>query len=257
MTVALHHRIDGPADAPPLLLGNALGTALELWDPALDALTQRRRVIRYDHRGQGASPAPPAPYTIDDLGLDVLSLMNTLGIDQATYAGISIGGMVGLWLAAHAPERIVRVVACCTSAHPREATNWAERAARVRAAGTTAPIAEAIVARWLTPAFAGAHPEIADRLQAMLVASPADGYAGCCDALDVLDLRDDLYEIGVPTLVIAAEGDTALLPDQGRRIADAVPDARWALLPGAAHIPVAERPAELAALILDGLEAPE
>jgi 3-oxoadipate enol-lactonase len=256
VTVALHHRIDGPADAPPLLLGNALGTALDLWDPALEALTTRQRVIRYDHRGQGASPVPPAPYTIDDLGRDLLALMDRLEIERAAYAGISIGGMVGLWLAAHAPQRITRVVACCTSAHPREVTDWAERAARVRAAGTTAPIAQDIVARWVTPTFAQARPEIAERLLAMLVASPPEGYAGCCDALEVLDLREDLTRIRVPTLVIGAEGDQALPPGQARVIAAAVPGARFELLAGAAHIPVAERPDELSALILDGLEAP-
>lgn len=255
MTISLHHRIDGPPDAPPLLLGNALGTALDLWDPTLKTLTTRQRVIRYDHRGQGASPVPPAPYTIDDLGGDVLALMDRLEIERAAYAGISIGGMVGLWLAAHAPERITRVVACCTSAHPREVTDWAERAAAVRAAGTTAPIAEAIVARWVTPAFAQIHPEITERLLAMLVASPPEGYAGCCDALEVLDLREDLTRIRVPMLVIGAAEDEALPPAQARAIAAAVPGARFELLAGASHIPAAERPHELSALILNALEA--
>lgn len=252
---ALRYRTDGPLDAPVLLLGPALGTALELWDPCLDALTERWRVVRHDHRGQGGSPVPPGPYTVDDLGRDVLALMDTLGLEHAAYAGISIGGMVGLWLAAHAPERITRLVACCTSAHPSECADWAERAATVRSAGGTAPIADGVVARWLTPAFASAHPEVADGLRAMLLASPADGYAACCDALERLDLRADLPRIMAPTLVIGADGDEAIPAEQGRPIAAAVPGARFELLAGAAHIPIAERPAELTALILDHLEA--
>jgi len=255
VTVALHYRLDGPDDAPALLLGASLGTTTELWDPVLGALAGEWRVIRYDHRGHGASPTSPGSFVIDDLGRDVLALMDRLGIEQAGYAGISLGGMVGLWLAIHAPERITQLVACCTSAHPDNAAGWADRAKTVRAAGSTAPVADRVVAGWLTPPFATAHPDVAGPLREMLLASPAAGYAACCDALQHLDLRDGLPHISAPTLVIGSDGDEALPPEHGRLIAATVPGARFALLTDAAHIPIAERPKELAALIIDGLEA--
>jgi 3-oxoadipate enol-lactonase len=255
VTVALHHRADGPDAAPPLLLGNSLGTALAMWDGVVAQLGDTVRAVRFDHRGQGASPEPPAPYAIADLGGDVLALMDDLGIARASYCGVSIGGMVGLWLAAHEPERIDRLVVCCSSAHLDNAEAWAQRAAAVRAAGSTAPIADAVVARWLTPGFAAEHPAVRDRLHAMLLASPPAGYAACCGVLEHLDLRAELRAIRAPTLVVGGAGDEAIPPAHARAIADGVAGARLVLLDPAAHIPMAERPADVAALIREHLEA--
>jgi 3-oxoadipate enol-lactonase len=256
VSVALHHVVDeGPsADAPVLLLGASLGGSVAMWAPAVPALTARRRVVRFDLRGQGASPVRPGPYAIEDLADDVLALMDRLGVARAAYAGISIGGMVGLALAIAAPSRISGLVACCTSAHPGNPEGWAARAAAVRAAGSTAPIAEA-VDRWLTPGFAAEHPDVRAALLAGLLASPAEGYAACCGVLERLDLRPQLPGVMVPTLVIGGQDDEALPPEHGRAIAAAIPGARFALLAGVAHIPSAERPDALAALVLDGLEA--
>jgi 3-oxoadipate enol-lactonase len=255
VTVALRHVVDGPAGAPALLLGGALGTDLRMWQPLLGALLPAHRVVRFDHRGQGASPVPAGPYAIDDLGADVLALMDHLGLQRVAYAGISLGGMAGLWLAAHAPQRVDGLVICCSSARPGRPAAWAERAATVRAARSTAPVADGIVSRWLTPAFAAGHPGVVRELRDMLLASPPDGYAACCEVLAGLDLRDELAAVTAPTLVVAGADDLALPPDHGRAIADGVPGARFRLLPGAAHLPTAESPAALATLILDHLEA--
>jgi 3-oxoadipate enol-lactonase len=255
MSVALHHRVDGPAGVPPLLLGNSLGTELSMWDGVVAELGDAVRAVRFDHRGQGASPEPPAPYAVADLGADVLALMDALGIDRASYCGVSIGGMVGLWMAAHAPERIDRLVVCCSSAHLTNADAWAQRAATVRAAGSTAPIVDAVTARWLTPGFAAEHPEVLAGLQRMLLASPPAGYVACCGALEHLDLRAELGAIRAPTLAVGGASDEAIPPAHQRAIADGIAGARLVLLDPAAHIPMAERPDAVAALILEHLEA--
>ena len=251
--VRLHHVAEGPADAPVLLLGNSLGTGAAMLDPVVPALVDRVRVVRFDHRGQGASPVPAGPYAMSDRARDVVALLDELGVERAAYAGVSMGGMVGLWLAANAPDRIERLVACCTSAHPGSPEAWAQRAEAVTAAGTTAAIADAVVARWVTPGFAAEHPEVGERLRAMLLASPAEGYAACCRAIEGLDLRPDLERIRCPTLVVTGAQDEATPPEHGERIAAAIAGARLERLDPAAHIPMAERPDAVAALILEHL----
>lgn len=257
--VALHHEEAGPPGAPTLLLAPSLGTTLELWDPLLPALARAHRVIRIDARGHGRSPVPPGPYDIADLGADALALLDRLEIARAAFCGISLGAMTGLWLAAEAPERIERLVACCTSAHLPPPSAWEQRAGSVRAAGSTAPIADAVLARWLTPAFAAsdAGAPVLARLRAMLLASPADGYAACCEAVARLDLRAQLPAIAAPTLVVTGAQDEATPPVHGEAIAAAIPGARLARLDPAAHLACAERPEALAALILDHLAPAE
>ena len=136
----------GSDDAPVLLLGGSLGTTLDMWDPQVPALSATHRVIRFEHRGHGGSPVPTGPYTIDELGADVLTLLDRLGLARVSYCGLSIGGMVGQWLAINAPERIDRLILLCTSAHLPPASGWRERAAAVRAAGTPEVVADAVLA---------------------------------------------------------------------------------------------------------------
>jgi 3-oxoadipate enol-lactonase len=232
----------GPEDAPVLLMGSSLGTSLDMWDSQL-ALAERLRIVRHDHRGHGRSPVPPGPYEIADLGRDVLELMDALEIERAAYCGLSIGGMVGMWLGANAPERIDRLVLICTSAHLPPAEGWAERAAKVRAAGTVEVVADAVVARWLTPAYAEAHPELVAELRAMLVATDPEGYAAACGAIERMDLRDQLGRIAAPTLVISGAGDEATPPEHQELIAASIPGARHETVDRAAHLAAVERPA--------------
>jgi len=239
--VSLHHEIEGPDGAPALLLGGSLGTTLRMWD-GQRALAEQLRVVRFDHRGHGASPVPPPPYEIADLGRDVLALMDALGIERAAYCGLSIGGMVGMWLAANAPERIERLVLICTSAHMPPASAWRERAEAVLTGGSTEPIADAVVARWLTPGFAARHPEVRAHLRAMLVASDPAGYAACCGAIERMDLRAELPRIGAPTLVISASDDLAAPVEHQRVIAAAIRGARHEIVSPAAHIAAVEQP---------------
>jgi 3-oxoadipate enol-lactonase len=248
----LHSETTGPADAPVLVLGHSLGTSLSMWDGQL-ALAERLRLVRHDHRGHGRSPVPPAPYDIADLGRDVLALLDALELERVSYCGLSIGGMVGIWLGANAPERIDRLVLICTSAHAPPASAWADRAAAVREAGSVEVVADAVVARWLTPAYAERHPALVAELRAMLVATDPEGYAASCGALERMDLRDQLSRITAPTLVISGAQDEALPPDQQRLIADAIPGARLESIDPAAHIAAVEQPARINELIADHL----
>jgi 3-oxoadipate enol-lactonase len=255
VSVALHHETAGPGDAPVVLLGSSLGTTSAMWDAQVPALAERLRIVRFDHRGHGGSPAPPGPYEIADLGADVLALMDRLGVQRAHYCGLSLGAMVGMWLAANAPDRVDRLVLICTSAHLSPASMWAQRAAAVRAAGTPEVVADRVVDGWLTPAFAAAHPEQRRRLRDMLAANPPDGYAACCGAIERMDLRDELPSIAAPTLVISGAQDPAAPPEHQQLIADAIPGARLEVVDDAAHLAAVQQPQIVTRLILDHLEA--
>lgn len=261
MTVALHAEPSGPPDAPPLLLGGSLGTTLAMWEPLLGRLAggdaPAIRAIPFDHRGHGRSPrGSDGPPSIAAMGADVLALLDRLGLERASYAGLSIGGMVGIWLAANAPERIDRLALICTSAHLPPADAWRARAETVRRAGSTAPIADAVLARWLTPAYARAHPATAQALREMLLASPAQGYADACEAIAAMDLRSDLSRISAPTLVVAGREDEAIPPAHGEAIAATVPRARFHLLSPAAHIGAVEQAPAVARLLTDLIKEP-
>jgi 3-oxoadipate enol-lactonase len=250
--VAVHHRVDGPPDAPALLMINSLGADLGMWEPQLPALTARFRVIRYDARGHGRSPVPPGRYALDDLGRDALDLLDRLGVARAHVCGLSLGGMTAMWLAAHAADRVDRLVLLCTSALLGPPSGWAERAATVRAAGTGA-VADAVAARWLTPGYAADRPDELRRLRDMVAATPAIGYAGACAAIEEMDLRPDLPGIVAPTLVVAGADDPATPPEHGAAIAAAVPGARLEVVAGA-HLTSWEQAETVNRLILEALD---
>jgi len=246
---------EGDPDAPALVLGNSLGTTLAMWDAQAPALADRFRLIRYDHRGHGRSPVPPAPYEIADFATDVVELLDRFGTEKAHYCGLSIGGMTGICLAAQHPERVERLVVCCSSPHMAPASIWQERAAAVEQAGSVGAVAAAVSERWLTPAFAAAHPDLRDGLRDMLAASPPDGYVAACGALERMDLRPVLARVEAPTLVIGGAHDLAAPPDDHARvIAEGIPGARFELVDGA-HVANVEQPARVTELILDHLEA--
>jgi 3-oxoadipate enol-lactonase len=251
--IEVPHRIDGPEDAPPLVLSNSLGSTSEMWDPQIPALTERFRVIRYEVRGHDGAPVPAGPYALGDLGGDLVALLDRLGVARAHVAGLSLGGMTGMWLAINAPERVDRLALLCTSAMLSTEHDWPLRARTVREQGTGA-VAPAVVERWFTPAFREANPDLAARMQAMCAATPPEGYAGCCDAIGAMDLLADLHRVRAPTLVVAGTEDPATPPHHAERIAERIPGARLALVP-AAHLANYERPDEVTALLVDHLEA--
>jgi 3-oxoadipate enol-lactonase len=250
--VDVHHVVEGPPDAPALVLINSLGSTLAMWEPQIDALAAHFRVVRFDLRGHGRSPVPPGPYALGDLGGDVVALLDRLGIARAHLAGVSLGGMVTMWLALHAPERVDRIVLCCTSAKLGPPSVWQDRARLVREQGTGA-VADSVVARWVTPAWAAAHPAQYARLREMIAATPPDGYAASCAAIEHMDLEDAVAGIVAPTLVIAGADDPATPPDHGARIAGRIPGARMAVIPQAAHLANIEQSGAVSSRILNHL----
>jgi 3-oxoadipate enol-lactonase len=256
-TVRLNFEIDGPQDGQPLLLAGSLGTTPAMWEPQVPQLAQDYRVIRVElrgHGGTGGSPVPPGPYSIDDLGGDVLALMDRLGLEHTSYCGLSIGGMVGQWLAINAPHRVRRLILISTSAHLPPADAWHERAAAVRQAGTPEVVADAVLGRWFTPAYAERRPEVVARYREMISSTAAESYAGCCEAIAAMDLRDGLPQITAATLVIVGAQDPATPPVHGAAIAGAVAAARLEVLDPGAHLLSVERAADVTRLIRDHME---
>lgn len=245
-----HHRLDGPAGAPAVVLGPSLGTSMDLWLPQLPALTRSWRVVRYDLPGHGGAPPPDGPFTVEDLADGIVRLMDDLGIRRAAYAGVSLGGAVGTALALRAPDRVASLVLCCTSPRFGDPGPWRERAALVRREGV-GPVAATAAGRWFTPAFTGAEPYVA-----MLRATEPEGYAGCCEALARFDAADRLGGIRAPTLVIAGERDAPTPPEgHADRLASGIPDARLTVIDGAAHLANAERPGPVTEAITAHLNA--
>src|SRR5918993_4161965 len=250
--VELNHVLEGPEDAPVLVLSNSLGSTLGMWDDQAPFLRERFRLLRYDQRGHGDSPVPSGPYKIEDLGRDALALLDRLEIESASFCGLSIGGLVGMWLASEAPERVERLVLCCTA--PRFDSDFYDaRAHKVRAEGVGS-ISDAVLERWFTPEFRAARPETVEWAESMLRATPTEGYAGCCEVLRDTDLRSRLGEIRAPTLVVAGAEDPATTVDQAKEIHASIQGARLVVIENAAHLANIEQPEAVTREILTHLE---
>lgn len=249
--VRLHYRLDGAEHLPVLVLSNSLGTNFGMWEPQVAAFSQHFRVLRYDTRGHGESSVPAGPYRIAQLGGDVIALLDHLGIDQASFCGLSMGGITGMWLAVNHAGRLRKLVLCNTAAYIGPPENWTSRAAAVERDGV-ASIAAAVVDKWITPPYAATHPELVASLRAMLGASPAAGYAANCLAVRDADLRTDIGKITAPTLVIAGSGDLPTPPRDGVFLAQAIPGAHYVELE-AAHISNLEQAEAFSKVVLDFL----
>jgi|tagenome__1003787_1003787.scaffolds.fasta_scaffold20956981_4 3-oxoadipate enol-lactonase len=246
-------RIDGPADAPVLVLSNSLGTTLALWDPQMPALTEHFSVLRYDHPGHGlGSPRPVS--SVEELGHGVLEILDGHGIGRVSFCGLSLGGAVGQWLAMHAPGRIDRLVLACGSARFGKPESWRARIETVRAGGVEA-VADAVLAIWFTPETRRDSPELVRAYREMMVSAEREGYAGCCEALARWDPGDELAGIRSPTLVIAGSEDAATPPDQGAALQRRIPGARLSVLQGAGHLANLEQPDAFTRLLVDHLTA--
>lgn len=239
-SVDVYHELTGSPDSPVLVLAGPLGSTLDIWQPHVDALAEQFRVLRYDHRGHGRSPMMHGSYGIQDLALDALALLDRLGVERAAFCGLSLGGMVGIWLAARAPQRLSSLVLCSTSAHYADHGPFIERAASVRWLGT-GEIAADVVAGWFTPKWAAAHPEIVEQTVQMIGKTSDDGYVECCSAIAGWDGRRLLGRITAPTLVIAGSQDrgTPVVP-HARTLSSGIYRAKLEILDGA-HLAVIEQ----------------
>ncbi|NNM48024.1 3-oxoadipate enol-lactonase [Knoellia koreensis] len=251
--VEVHHVVTGRQDAPVVVLSNSLGSTHRMWDAQVEELSRHFRVVRYDTRGHGESPVPQGPYSIDDLTDDLVALLDRLGVARAHVVGLSLGGMTALRLAVREPDRVDRLVVLCTAAHLPPAQGWLDRAATVRAHGTTA-VADAVVDRWFTAAYLASHDDVRDANVAMVAATPPDGYAACCEAIAAMDQRDDLVQVAASVLAIAGADDPATPPGLLGEIADGVKEGRLLVVPEAAHLANAQQPQAITPAIIAHLK---
>src|ERR1700751_3464745 len=204
----LNVSVEGRDGGPTLMLSNSLGCTLQMWEPQMKAFTQLFRVVRYDRRGHGKSGVPPGPYSMERFGRDVIAILDDLNIDKVHWCGLSMGGMVGQWLGANAPERIGKIVLSNNACSYADPTNWLNRIKAVKEGGIAA-IADTVIATWLTADFREREPQVTLNMKSMLLATPVQGYLGCCGELSALDNRAYLPKIKSPTLVIAGRHDMA------------------------------------------------
>jgi len=243
--------VQGAADAPVLVLAPSLGTHPDMWSPQVGLFAEQFRVVRVELRGHFGDP-PLGPYTIASIAGDILALLDAMGVSQFSFCGLSLGGMAGMWLAAHVPSRVERLALCCTSAHMPPALGWLDRAATVRRSGMSV-IADAVVGRWFTADFAAQSPEVVEWAREMLLATPPEGYAGCCEAIAAMDLRPILEAITAPTLVLAGALDPSAPPSHAEVIVGAIAEAQLVVVPSVSHLATAQEPDVCAQLLLDHL----
>lgn len=251
-TVEVAYRFDGPPTGPIALLSGSLGTSWQMWDPQVAELSRFFRVLRYDHRGHGSSPSPPGPYSIEALAGDAVALLDRLDIKRVSFVGLSLGGMVGMWIATHRPERLDRLVLCCTAPYLGPPESWTERAANVRAKGTSS-LAPTLFRRWFTEEFARRRSDVIGSFAAMLAGVDDAGYASCCEAIGAMDQRSAIGAIEAPTLVLGGDGDPVVPPEAAGSLAEAIPGAALSVLAHARHMANAEQPARFNAALLDHL----
>lgn len=249
--VLLDYVRTGTRGAPVILLGSSLATTEAMWDPFLTRLAGTYDIVRYNYPGHGGSPLEAGGPDIAESGAALVALLDDLGCGPVDYAGVSLGGIMGMWLSAHAPAYVRRLACICTSAYLPPPDRWHDRANVVRRAGTVDVIAESIMQRWFTPTYRATNADEMARVHAMLTACSPEAYASACELLAGMDLRPALSQIVAPTLVIGASEDTGTPPADSVDIATAIAGARLKIIRGAAHLAVIERAGEVAQLVED------
>ncbi|WP_017572964.1 alpha/beta fold hydrolase [Nocardiopsis halotolerans] len=249
---ALQYRFDGPGHAPVVLLLPPLGTTMSVWEPQLSELTRDHRVLRVNHRGHGSSPAPEGPYTVEELALDLLGLLESEGLTRVSAVGAGLGGALLVWIAANSPRTLERLALLAPAPRTPRTHRWDLLASRVRGGGLEAVAAE-VVRPWFTPDMGEEHPEVVARLTEEFGGLDPDGFASVCDALARMDQRHLVASVRVPTLVASAAHDPLLPPGHGCRLADGIPAARFEVVPGAAHLLGVERADRVNELLVEHL----
>ena len=237
---AIHVEVEGPQDAPDLMLSNSLGTNLHMWDDQVPALTRHFRLVRFDRRGHGGSAVPKGPYSMERLGRDALAVMDGLGIAKVNWCGLSMGGMEGMWLGANAASRIDKLILSNTASYFPDRTMWDGRIEVARDKGLVA-LVDGTIERWFTAEFRRRSPQAVARIREMFLATDVEGYVGCGAAIRDMDNRSLLAKVSVPTLVIAGRHDMGTTLEAGQFIAERIPGAKLAVME-TAHIANVEQP---------------
>src|SRR5271156_2837351 len=249
----IHYALTGATNAPVIVFSNSLGANLSMWDPQLPEIEKTFRILRYDTRGLGQSSATPGPYSIEQLARDVLALLDALKIQRANFCGLSMGGMIGMWLGLDTASRAGKPVLLNTGAKIGSEKGWESRLELVRKDGLKA-VAAGVIERWFTPEFRTRSPQAWESALRMLEAAPPEGYAACCAAVRDYDARDKISAIHIPTMVIAGGKDSATPPADGRYVADQIAGARYVGLE-AAHLSNIEAAGEFTPELIQFLSA--
>lgn len=254
-TISINYELEGPADAPVLMFSNSLGSNLSMWAPQAAAFSERYRVLRYDHRGHGATAAPAGPYRFEQLCEDVVALLDALNIEQVHFAGLSMGGMTALGMAIDHPQRVLSITSCnCVAGYAADGLKvWDERIAAIRANGLGS-VLDGTLQRWFTQPTIDARPADMAAVREMIMATPVDGYLACCEALKQLNYLDRLGDIALPTLFIAGTHDIGAPPAAMQDMHERVPGSRYVEL-DAAHVSNLERPQAFSAALDEFLSA--
>jgi 3-oxoadipate enol-lactonase len=244
--ITVHYVLEGPENAPVVMLSNSLGTSLAVWDAQAAALRGKYRVLRYDTRGHGLTDVTPAGdtgYSMDQLADDAAALIKALGLKRVHLCGLSIGGMLGQKLAAKAPQLLASLILCDTAPYMNPEV-WDERIAAIRKGGLEVA-AEGTMQRWFTKRFHEAQPDAVKGIRNMLVRTPAEGYIGCAYAIRHMDLRADDAKIICPTLIVVGEDDPATPVSAAREMNATIKGSKLVIIPQSAHIVTIEQPAAL------------
>ena len=236
----IHYELIGNIKLPVLVLSHSLGVHSSMWDPQGTDFKDRFCLLRYDARGHGQSSVPKGPYTVADLGMDVLAILDDLQLERVMFCGLSMGGVVGQWLGIHASARIERLVLANTAAKIGSFEAWNDRIAAVAEHGIE-PIIAGTLQRWFTAGFRASHLDLIDRTSAMLHATSVEGYTGCCAAIRDADFRSSAQAIRIPTLIISGDQDPVTPPSDAYELKSAIPGATLVELE-AAHLSNVEAP---------------
>jgi 3-oxoadipate enol-lactonase len=253
--VRLYYEQAGALDGPVLVLVNSLGSSLRMWDKALSSLEKTTGILRYDTRGHGKSNVPSSPYAIEQLGNDLLFLLDYLAIDRVDVCGISLGGLISMWLGIHAPQRLRRMVLASTASRIGTREGWEQRIAMVQSSGMDM-LAIQTLERWFTPAYRGQHADEMETIRQMISTTNVAAYCGCCSALRDTDLTGEIAAIDVPCLVISGTHDPVTTPSDGWALHSALPNSRYVEL-DASHLTAWERAEEFAVATLAFLKTEE
>ena len=248
----IHYEVEGPDNKPVLMLCNSLGTTLHMWDGQMPEVTKHFRVVRYDRRGHGKSGVPAGPYSMEMLGRDALAVLDAAKIEKTNWCGLSMGGMVGMWLGANAPQRINRLILSNTSSYMADKETWNGRLKTVREKGLAA-IVGATMERWFTKDFREHEPKKIAWMSEMFLSTKPEGYIGCGEAVRDMDHREIIKSITAPTLVIAGRHDPATTVEMAEFIRSRIPRASLTLL-DAAHIANVEQPHDYTSTVLGFLQ---
>lgn len=243
------YRVDGPPDGPVIVFSNSLGTDHRLWETQVPAVVDRYRVIRYEACGHGVSDLPRARVTIDQLGNDVVALLDHLQVQRTVVCGCSMGGVIALWLAANHPERIAGAVLANTGAKLGTDDGWNARIKDVRAGGTAA-IRDMVLGRFLTATFRAREPVTAARIAGMIDATNDSGYIAACEALRDVDLREAAKTVRVPAMIIGSELDESTPPALSHELHASINGSELVMIPAAAHLSNVEQPGSFNSALL-------